>query len=463
MVSATVIVPAFNQAALTAQCVGKLVDLCQVIVVDDGSTDATPAALAGFGRRIQVVTNPKNLGFAESCNAGARQARGGYLVFLNNDTIPQPGWLEALVRYAEAHPRAAVVGSKLVYPNRTIQHAGVVICRDRYPRHIYAGFPVDHPAVNKSRRYQVVTGACMLIRAEVFSGAGGFDPAFHNGFEDVDLCLRLGQKGHEIHYCAESLVEHLESASPGRFRHEGHNVTLYRERWLERVRPDDLDYYLEDGLLRLSYEGRYPFLIEFSPFLATVNEAERRRDLENLLQVRTRELAEVQRENTRLRLELGMQSQESPELQYQELRQQIRHTVRQLIPAGSTVLVASKGDGALVDLPQHRAWHFPQTEHGSYAGHHPADSAEAVAALEALRGRGAAYLLIPSTCLWWLDHYKEFRRHLETCHTRLAVPDGICAIYRLEPPRIAAAACAETGADLQYAVANSNLKNPGVA
>lgn len=455
MVSCAVIIPVFNQAALTAQCLRTLLgrDECRVIVVDDGSTDSTPALLASFGDQIQVLTHPHNLGFAASCNDGAKQTKTEYVVFLNNDTVPQPGWLKALVHCAEVHPKAAVVGSRLIYPNKTIQHAGVVICHDRYPRHIYSGFPAEHPAVNKSRRYQVVTGACMLVRRELFFAVGGFDAAFRNGFEDVDLCLRLGERGYEIHYCADSVVEHLESVSPGRFRHDRENVSLYRERWMGRVRPDDLDFYLEDGLLRLCYEGRYPLVMEFSPLLATVNDGQRARDLEKLVQQRTRELAEVQRENTRLLLDLGNRTHESPELRYQQLRRRIRETVQQLVPLGSTLLVTTKGDGALLDLPQHRAWHFPQTEHGSYTGHHPADSAEAVAALELLRAKGASYLLIPATSLWWLDYYREFHEHLETRYTRLATPKAVCALYHLTRRRTPLEAV------LPAAIASSKKRN----
>src|SRR5258706_4575356 len=185
----TIIIPAFNQAALTAQCLEALLSQGHrsIVVVDDGSTDTTPKILAGFKGQIKVVTHAANRGFARSCNNGAALASGDYLIFLNNDTLPQAGWLEALIDYAGKIPRAAVVGSKLLYPNQTIQHAGVVICQDRYPRHIYTGFPADHPAVSKSRRFQVVTAACALVRRRVFERMEGFDAAFRNGFEDVDL------------------------------------------------------------------------------------------------------------------------------------------------------------------------------------------------------------------------------------------------------------------------------------
>lgn len=433
-VRVAVVVPVFNQAAVTARCLETLLrsEACELVVVDDASTDQTSDLLASHGDRIKVVTHRANRGFARSCNDGAAVAAArDYIVFLNSDTLPQPDWIEALVRYADAHPPAAVVGSKLLFPNDTIQHAGVVICQDRYPRHIYTGFPADHPAVNRPRRFQIVTAACMLVRRRVFEGAGGFDTAFRNGFEDVDLCLRLGERGEEIHYCPESVVYHLESVSPGRFKRDRQNVALYRRRWLDRVQPDDLRYYLEDGLLRLGYEGRFPIFLEVSPLLATLDEVGRGGELERLLRERSREVAELQRENTRLSLELGGHAEDSPERRYRHLRERIRQTVKKWVPSGATVLVISKGDGALLDLPGCRGWHFPRSERGAYAGHHPAGSSEAIAHLEALRARGGGYLLIPSTARWWLDHYAKFRQHLETHYARLGSPGDACWIYAL--------------------------------
>src|SRR5436309_15332755 len=117
MPDTSVIIPVFNRAPQTAECLRNIVRCgkCEVIVVDDASTDETPHLLAGFGGAIKVVTHPTNSGFAMSCNDGAAASSGSYLVFLNNDTVPQPGWLEALVRYADRHPQASVVGSKLLY------------------------------------------------------------------------------------------------------------------------------------------------------------------------------------------------------------------------------------------------------------------------------------------------------------------------------------------------------------
>ncbi|HTL56543.1 MAG TPA: glycosyltransferase family 2 protein [Candidatus Limnocylindrales bacterium] len=434
MPRSSIIIPVFNQAALTHQCLQTLIaqGTNELIVVDDASTDNTPQLLESYRDRVRVIKHSENQGFAAACNHGAAVATGQYLVFLNNDTIPQPSWLEALENHADLHSQAAVVGSKLLYPDERVQHAGVVICQDRYPRHLYRGFPAAHPAVRKSRRFQIVTGACMLVRREAFEAARGFDPAFRNGFEDVDLCLRLGCAGFEVHYCAESVLHHLESVSPGRLRRARANVALYRERWLSRVHPDDFEYYAADGLIRLTYEGDYPLGLEVSPLLACVDDNTRRAELEHRLRDLGRAVAELARENTKLSVELGNKDQHSPALRYQALRRELRKAIEATVPPGSRILVVSKGDSALLDFSESQGWHFPQTEWGAYVGHHPESSTEAIAHLESLRAKGADYLLIPEPSLWWLDYYHEFRHHCEAHYARLTALDGIGVLYGLK-------------------------------
>jgi len=301
----SIIIPVYNLASLTRRCLDTLLGDAletsfEIVVVDDASTDVTPQLLGGYGDRIRVVRRETNGGFAAACNDGAAVASGEYLVFLNNDVVPQAGWLDALVRYAESHPEAAAVGTKLLYPDGTVQHAGVVICQDLGPRHLYAGFPADHPAVNKSRRFQIVTAASMLLRREPFEEAGGFDTAFLNGVEDVDLCLRLGERGYEVHYCHESVGYHLETVSERRSKNEGENFRLYRERWFQRLRPDDLDYYTEDGLLSLSYTRSYPARLAVSPLLAVLDKDGYEGQADRLLTARSRQVFQLLKEIVRL-------------------------------------------------------------------------------------------------------------------------------------------------------------------
>jgi GT2 family glycosyltransferase len=482
-VKLSVVIPVHNRAQLTGRCLDAVLADArrpqELIVVDDASTDSTAELLASYGEAIRTVRLERNEGFAAACNRGAAVAGGEAIVFLNNDTEPHQGWLAALANYAEAHPAAAVVGARLLYPTGAVQHAGVAIGQDGYPHNLYAGFPPDHPAVARSRRLQAVTGACMLVRREAFEAAGGFDPGFLNSLEDVDLCLRIGEAGGEVHYCAEAIVTHLESASRGRRDRFEQSLALYRERWRRRVRRDDLALYAEDGLLEAEYADSYPLRLELAPELAIV--ADRGRPLEQLLESYARQVADLGAEVVRLTVALGSRSRAaeagplpvavaagddldhdaflreaarleagvaalqrrleaagaqassedftaSPSLGYRLKVERLREAVAEAVPAGARVLIVSRGDRELVELEGLDCRHFPQDEAGRYAGFHPRDGAEAVAQLESLREDGAEYLVFPATAYWWLEHYGELAEHLD----RLERTDGdVCAIFRL--------------------------------
>jgi GT2 family glycosyltransferase len=308
----SIVVPVHNRVALTRQCVDACLstyghsDEVEVIVVDDGSNDSTADLLSGYKGRLRVVSHAQSEGFAASCNDGAAEASGEYVLFLNNDTVGTRGWLEALVSYVEASERVAVVGSKLLYQNETVQHAGIVISQDLLPRHVYRGFPAGHPAVSRSRRFQAVTGACMLVRRSVFEGLSGFDGAFQNGFEDVDLCLRVAELDYEVHFCRDSVLFHLEAATRAEDSDlHRRNVEVYLARWRDKIRPDEVAYYFEDGLLEIVAGDLYPLKLRLSPLLGAVDSDDLTRRACALLGDRARQSFELLKENTALRARLG--------------------------------------------------------------------------------------------------------------------------------------------------------------
>jgi len=252
---ASIIIPTYNNLALTRDCLEALqqhtaADAYEIIVVDNGSTDGTPEFLHHLQDlgHVRVILNHHNLGFAKACNQGARAARGEFLVFLNNDTVVTSGWLEELISSARENPRVAAVGAKLLYPDDTVQHAGVTISDDRKFFHIYKYFHKDHPAVNKERTFQCLTAACLLVKKEQYFQMGGFDEQFQNGCEDVDLCLRFVQKGWQLLYNPRAVVYHLESKTPGRFDKEAENSELLFSRWHHLLVPDTDHYFHEDGI-----------------------------------------------------------------------------------------------------------------------------------------------------------------------------------------------------------------------
>ncbi len=257
----SIIVPVWNKVELTRQCLIALGPATEdvsfeLIVIDNHSTDGTPQFLASLGGDVRIITNNENLGFAKACNQGAAVATGEYLVFLNNDTIPLKGWLSALVDEVKSDPDVTVVGSKLLYQDDTVQHAGVAIDRNNLtPYHIYKDLAGDHPAVNKRRELNAVTAACLLIRRSVFAELGGFDEGFFNGFEDVDLCLKVREKQGRIVYQPRSVLYHLESQTPGRKEHDQANARRLQERWGRCWwLVDDDSIYVGDGYKAITVE-----------------------------------------------------------------------------------------------------------------------------------------------------------------------------------------------------------------
>jgi len=139
-----------------------------------------------------------------------------------------------------------------------------------------------------------------------------------------------------------------------------------------------------------------------------------------------------------LRLELAQLKAREEALRLQLWRRQVVEEVHAFaqatLPAGARVLVVSRGDEEIVALPGRHGSHFPQTEDGAYAGHHPADSKEAIAHLEALRGRGADYLVVPATSDWWLEHYADLAAHLDAEHERIAEQPERYVAFALRAP-----------------------------
>ncbi|MCL6640463.1 MAG: glycosyltransferase, partial [Candidatus Rokubacteria bacterium] len=232
----SVVIPVWNQAELTRRCLEALARTIdpaevEVVVVDNGSGDNTAAVLASAPLPVRVLRNTRNLGFACASNQGARAARGALLVFLNNDTEAEPGWLDAL-RAAAADPTVGVVGAKLLYPGtRRVQHAGLALNADGVPDHLWRHAPEDDPRAAEPRDLDMVTGACLAIRRDLFLALGGFDEGYRNGCEDVDLCLAVRARGLRVRYEPAAVLLHHEGGTPGRFDHVQANLARLQARW----------------------------------------------------------------------------------------------------------------------------------------------------------------------------------------------------------------------------------------
>lgn len=213
----------------------------EVIVVDDVSPDDTPAMLSSVSG-IKLITNESNLGFIRSCNKGASVARGDLLVMLNSDTVVQPGWLDELVGTFKAFPEAGLVGSKLIYPDGTLQEAGGLIWSDGSGWNIGRNGDASAPEHNYLREVDYCSGASIMVPRDLWNFLGGFDETYVPAYaEDSDLAFRVRAAGRRVFYQPLSQVVHYEGMSCGRDTGSGvkayqvRNAVKLRERWREQM------------------------------------------------------------------------------------------------------------------------------------------------------------------------------------------------------------------------------------
>ncbi len=264
----SIIVPGYGKANYTLRCLKSLMTSgiqCryEVIVVEDASGDPS-AELLRQVQGIQLVWNQQNLGFLRSCNLAARLARGEFIYLLNNDTIVLPNAVDALVQMARQRPDVGLLGSKLVYPDGSLQEAGGVVWFNGNAVNYGRSQDPREPRYNYVREADYVSGASMLLRRTRWEQVKGFDeryiPAY---YEDTDLSIRLQKMGHPTLYVPQSVVVHCEGVSCGTSTE--HGVKAYqlvnRDKFIAahgdylrktRGTPNDFSYQTIDALQRKS-------------------------------------------------------------------------------------------------------------------------------------------------------------------------------------------------------------------
>ncbi|MGZ5403686.1 MAG: glycosyltransferase, partial [Nocardioides sp.] len=307
---ASVVVPTYSDWQLTSEAVAAVLEAAdahpehgevEVVVVDNGCGPSEAAVLASWAerhRRVRVVQEPVNLGFALGCNVGFAATVGDTVVFLNNDTTVSRDWLGPL-RAALEDPDVLGAQPLLTFPTGTIQCAGVVVPQPGgLPYPLLQDFPTLDAAHVAGFPLPALTGAALALRASDVVALRGFDPVFLNGVEDVDLCRRLTEMRRGHYVCTpDSRVVHHESRTPGRFTHIGVNRKLYLERWGHGP-GDDVAAWRAVGYEVLGHE--------------VAREAQLPRDLRVLVPLLRRCRAEVRESPPRLRWAIKNPAPASP-------------------------------------------------------------------------------------------------------------------------------------------------------
>lgn len=299
MVLVSIIIPTKGNLKLLKACIKSIETRSsyrnyEIITIDNSNKEETKRYLDSLQHKALFYDKPFN--FARINNFAVTYARGEHLVFLNDDTeIISQNWIESMLEHSEK-PNVGAVGALLFYPNDTIQHAGVLIGIGGMTSHAFEGLPRTDKGykglVQTIRECSAVTGACLMIKKSLFEQVGGFDESLAYSFNDVDLCLRLREKGYVIIYTPHAQLYHYGTASRP-YTEDNDEIRYFVKRWhdvilkgdpyydqnLSRVKPfepktDDEKLVLTD--IRLVAESEQGFCKRLGKYIEVSNKVRKR-------------------------------------------------------------------------------------------------------------------------------------------------------------------------------------------
>ncbi|WP_321330281.1 glycosyltransferase [uncultured Ilyobacter sp.] len=238
----TIIIPAYNQYQYNINCIKSIIENTkdveyEVILVDDVSTDKTKD-IGDVVKNLRIIKNETNQGFLRNCNNAAKQAKGKYIFYLNNDTVVTKGWLSSLVELIESEKKIGMVGSKLIYPDGTLQEAGGIFWKDGSAWNYGRNDDPSKPEYNYVREVDYISGAAIMIKKSLWNEIGGFDERYLPAYcEDADLAFEVRRRGYKVVYQPKSVIVHFEGKSHGTDTTSGikkyqvENLKKLKEKW----------------------------------------------------------------------------------------------------------------------------------------------------------------------------------------------------------------------------------------
>lgn len=211
--------------------------------------------------KVKVVAYNKKFNYSRVNNIGVKASSSDYLLFLNSDTeVITPGWIEEMLSLAQRKDVGAV-GPLLLYKDETVQHAGVIVGLGGVAGHSHRGFLYPSNghggAITSIRNYSAVTAACLLVSRDKFQQVGGFDEEYNVVYSDVDICLKLNEKGYGTVYTPYARLFHYESKTRGKQKYENdHDIDIFIKRWKNLIENGDPYYNCNLTLSREDFSFR---------------------------------------------------------------------------------------------------------------------------------------------------------------------------------------------------------------